>query len=194
MRAVSGPAQPSGPPTAANILSAVLRRLVPVLACAALLAGCGGSATRVQTLAPYTGPPVPPTVPLSPAPALRAADRACAATVVRLRPLVTSTYTLDPESLSADELEAWSASYGAAAARWHALGRELARSSSHPVRALAGAYTNLAAGAKVLAKSVGELSTLGGNANVPGALAAVVTDIASVVGTARNHGLPDCVP
>lgn len=194
MRAVSGGRGAAAPATAVNILSGVHRRFAPILACAAVLSACGGSTAGVATLAPYTGPAVPPTVTVSREPALQAADRLCAATVLPLRSVVTSTYTLDPESLSAAQLGAWSATYSAAAARWRALGRQLAHSGSAPVRGLGSSYASLAAAERVLAHAIGEFPALGGNAGIPGAVAAVVTDVAGVVGDARTHRLPDCVP
>jgi len=185
---------PAAPGTAPNILSVVRRRLVPLLAGAAVLSACGGSGARVRTFAPYTGPPVPPVVHVSSTPALQVADRLCRATIPGLRPLVQSTYTNDPQSQTPADLSARDAALSAAAQRWRSLARGLAGSTSGVVRGLASGYDNLAAGVEVLARATGELPTLGGNANVPGAYAAVVTDIAAVVSYTRNHGLPDCVP
>lgn len=176
-------------------LPGVRRALIPALLCAAVLTACGSSQPGVTTYAAYHGPPVPPPVPVSSNPQLRAADTLCLAVIPGLRTSVRTAYTLDPESLSAADLQAQGAAYTADAQKYTAFARELSSSSRNTtVRALAVGLHALGAAMKVLGRSVSSFAVIGGGANIPGAQAAVASDIGGVVPYARIQKLPDCAP
>jgi len=173
-----------------------MSRLLAILAvCVLALSACGSTSAPVRTFPAYQGPPVPPPVPVSDVPGLAAADHLCRASIPGLRPTILSTYTLDGESLSVADLTARAGVYTAAAQRLRTFAARLSRSNhTTTVRGLAGGLKDLAAALKVLGKSVGELPTLGGNANLPGAQAAIAEDVAGITPYALQNSLPDCAP
>lgn len=177
------------------MLARVRRPPVLVLLCAATLAACGATPSGVQTFAAYHGPPLPAPVPVSTAPALRAADVLCRTVVPALRPTIRSAYMLDGESLSAADLTARGAVYTAASLRLRALALRLqAERAVSTVHALGVGLHALAAALKVLGHATAQLPALGGNANLPGAQAAIAADAAGIAPYALMHRLPDCSP
>lgn len=172
-------------------------RRVPlfVLACAAALSACGSAQPHTTTFAAYRGPAVPPPVPVSRVRALAAADALCRGTIPALRPILLSTYTLDGESLSPADLAARGAQYTAAARQLRAFATHLRASEPVPVvRSISVGLHVLANGMTVLGRSVAEFPALGGNADLPGAQAAIAGDRAGIIPYVEQHGLPDCAP
>jgi hypothetical protein len=173
----------------------VRRACLPLLLSCLALAGCGASSSRVLTIAAYTGPPIPAPVPVSTIPAQAAADALCRSVIPGLRASILTTYALDGESLSPAELQAQGAQYTRDATTMRAFALRLDRAiPQRIVRAEGEGLLVMAAGLKVLGKSVSGFPTLAGNANLPGALAAIAGDVAGIQPFALVNGMPDCAP